>query len=119
MKLLWVKPTQLPDVLGKAAPSLPYICLSRCIIILPHKLKVSVHDFSSHARIAIQPNLNWIGKSAFMSCGINHPLPMCNHQCISTEHAIISIVTFIYVMPLLIWFRYELLTVIHLVVKNK
>ena len=47
------------------------------------------------------------------------PFFMCNYQCISTGHAIIFIVTFIHVMPLLIWFRYELLTVTLLVVKNK
>lgn len=40
---------------------------------------------------------------------------MCNYQCISTGCAIIFIVTFIHVMPLLIWLRYELLTVIVLV----
>lgn len=43
---------------------------------------------------------------------------MCNYQCISTGCAIIFIVTFIHVMPLLIWFRYELLTVTVLVVKG-
>lgn len=44
---------------------------------------------------------------------------MCNYQCISTGCAIIFIVTFIHVMPLLIWFRYELLTVTVLVVKGE
>lgn len=43
---------------------------------------------------------------------------MCNYQCISTACAIIFIVTFIHVMPLLIWLRYELLTVSVLVVKR-
>lgn len=44
---------------------------------------------------------------------------MCNYQCISTGCAIIFIVTFIHVMPLLIWFRYELLTVTVPVVKGE
>lgn len=44
---------------------------------------------------------------------------MCNYQCISTGCAIIFIVTFIHVMPLLIWFRYELLTVTVLVVRGE
>lgn len=55
-------------------------------------------------------------------CALTNPphlFFMCNYQCISTGHAIIFIVTFIHVMPLLIWLRYELLTVTLLVVKNK
>lgn len=70
----------------KATPAYPTVP-QHDTIILPLGLKVSVRDFSSQARIAIQPNLNWIGKSAFMSCGINHPLPK-SRSCVGVASAL-------------------------------